>query len=356
MAGETTSQEKTEAPTPRRLQEAREKGDIAKSQEVPSAAILLAGMLSLYVLSSYMLDRLYGILRYYLGNLHVLEIAPGNMTMVARNCMLYTASVMAPVMAVIVVTAVTANYAQVGAVFSTEKITPKLEKINPIKGLSNLFSKQTLAQSVKSIAKLVIIGYVAYSEVNKAMPLILPLMDQEPLQILTFVAHVSFWIFLKSVLIVALLAGADYLFQRWQFLEKMKMTKQEVKEEAKQTEGDPHVKGRIRSIQMEMARKRMMSEVPTADVIITNPTHLAIALRYDNKTMMAPKLIAKGAGVIAHRIKELAAEHGVPLVENKPLARALYKAVDLDATIPENLFQAVAEVLAYVYSLKQRTA
>ncbi|MEW6502299.1 MAG: EscU/YscU/HrcU family type III secretion system export apparatus switch protein, partial [Thermodesulfobacteriota bacterium] len=144
--------------------------------------------------------------------------------------------------------------------------------------------------------------------------------------------------------------------QRWQFMEKMKMSKQEIKDEAKQTEGDPHVKGRIRAIQMEMARRRMMAEVPKADVVITNPTRLAIALKYDGLTMMAPTVIAKGAGVIAQRIKEIAAEHGIPLVENKPLAQALYKTVDLDETIPATLFQAVAEVLAYVYSLKKKSA
>jgi flagellar biosynthetic protein FlhB len=174
--------------------------------------------------------------------------------------------------------------------------------------------------------------------------------------ILSFVAEVAFWIFLKSALIIALLAAADYAFQRWQFTEKMKMTKQEIKDEAKQTEGDPHVKGRIRAIQMEMARKRMMAEVPEAEVVITNPTRLAIALKYDNMSMAAPMVVAKGAGFIAQRIREIAAAHNIPLVENKPLAQALYKAVDLNQTIPQNLFQSVAEVLAYVYSLKRRSA
>jgi len=215
---------------------------------------------------------------------------------------------------------------------------------------------QTAANSIKSIAKLLIVGFVAYKEIMKNLHELFPLMEQEPITILTFYAKVSFWIFLKAAVIIAILAAADYAFQRWQFMQKMKMTKQEVKEEAKMTEGDPHVKGRIRSIQMEMARKRMMSEVPEADVVITNPTRLAIALAYDTSSMLAPTVLAKGAGVIAKRIKEIAKEHDIPIVEDKPLAQAIYKTVDTNEQIPENLFQAVAEVLAYVYGLKKKSA
>jgi len=356
MAEESSGQEKTEAPTSRRLQDARDKGDVARSQEVPSAAVLLSGMLTMYFLSNYMLERLYYILKHYLGSLHTFQIIPANMPMITRDSMGLIATVVLPLMAVIILVALGANYAQVGVLFSVEKITPDFKKINPIKGFGNLFSKQTLAQSIKSVAKLIIIGYVTYAEIMAAMPHILPLMDQQPIQILTFLAHIAFWIFLKSALIITVLAAADYTFQRWQFMEKMKMTKQEVKEEAKQTEGDPLVRGRIRSIQRQMARRRMMTEVPTADVIITNPTHIAVALRYDNTSMAAPIVVAKGAGIIAQRIKDIAAEHDIPLVEDKPLARTLYKTVELNGAIPENLYQAVAEVLAYIYSLRQRTA
>ncbi len=356
MADESSGQEKSEAPTQRRLQEARKKGDVARSMEVPSAAVLLSGLITLYYTSDYMFDRMGRMLTHFLANLHTIEIVPANMAALTRESILTTALILGPVMGVILVMALIANYAQVGVLFTTEKITPNLEKINPIKGFSNIFSKQTLAIMVKSIAKLVIVGYVAYHEVEKALPGILPLMDQPPYQILAFMGRVAFWIFLKAALIIAVLAAIDYGFQRWQFMEKMKMTKQEIRDEAKQTEGDPHVKGRIRAIQMEMARRRMMAEVPKAHVVITNPTRLAIALRYDGLTMTAPTVVAKGAGVIAQRIKEIAAEHGIPLVENKPLAQALYKSVELDETIPANLFQTVAEVLAYVYSLKKKRA
>jgi flagellar biosynthetic protein FlhB len=356
MADESSGQEKSEAPTSRRIQEARKKGDVAKSMEVPSAAVLLAGLLTLYAASDFMLGQLFLLLRYYLGNLHAISITQSNIPGLTRESMFQTGILLAPVMGAIFLTALAANYVQVGVLFTTEKLAPKFDKINPIQGFSRLFSKQTVANVVKSVGKLLIIGYVAYTEVMKALNGILPLMDQEPVLILAFMGKIAFWIFLKSALIIAILAAADYAFQRWQFMEKMKMTKQEIKDEAKQTEGDPHVKGRIRAIQMQMARQRMMAEVPKADVVITNPTRLAIALRYDALAMAAPTVLAKGAGVIAQKIREVAQEHGIPLVEDKPLAQALYKSVGLNETIPENLFQTVAEVLAYVYNIKRKRA
>lgn len=356
MAEESSGQEKTEEPTARRLSEARKKGDIAKSQEIPSAAVLLASLLTLYLLGDYILEKFYTIMRHYLSNLHSMQITPDNMLEITKDGLFLSAMITVPLMVVIVIIALGANVAQFGFLYTTEKITPKLSKIDPIKGFANLFSKQMLAQTVKSVAKVALIGFVAYLEVKKALPGILPLMDQEPNQILIFMARTAFWIFLKAALVIALLAALDFAFQKWDFKQKMKMTKQEVKEEAKQTEGDPFVRGRIRSIQMEMARRRMMAEVPTADVIITNPTHLAIALRYDSMTMSAPKVVAKGAGIIAQRIREIATENNIPIIEDKPLARALYESTDLNETIPDNLFQAVAEVLAYVYSLKKKSA
>ncbi|MFZ5766032.1 MAG: flagellar biosynthesis protein FlhB [Thermodesulfobacteriota bacterium] len=356
MAEEQSGQEKTEQPTSRRLQDARKKGDVAKSMEIPSAAVLLLGLLTLYLMSGYLLQGMLELLRHYLSQLHAIDIVPGNMLFLTIHSVQQTALLIAPLLAVLFLTALAANYAQVGFLFTTEKMAPKLEKIDPIKGIQRMFSLQTLANTVKSIAKLAIVGFVAYREIMKNIDRFLPLMDQEVFSILVFYAEVSFWIFLKAAIIIAVLAALDYAFQRWQFMKKMKMTKQEVKEEAKMTEGDPHVKGRIRSIQMQMARKRMMTEVPKADVIITNPTRLAIALAYDSATMNAPTVLAKGAGVIAKRIKEIGRQHNIPVIEDKPLAQALYKNVEINEQIPENLFQAVAEVLAYVYGLKKKSA
>ncbi|MBU0682236.1 MAG: flagellar biosynthesis protein FlhB [Proteobacteria bacterium] len=356
MSEESSGQEKTEDPTSRRLQEARKKGDVLKSMEVPSAAVLLCGLLAIYSMKTYMYDRLLLVMRYYLSQLHSLTITPDNLLQLSLEVMTFFALLVGPLMIVIFITALASNYAQVGVIFSTEKIVPKFEKIDPLKGLQRLFSMQTLFNTLKSIAKLAIVGWVAYSVVKDNVYNLLPLMDQTPLAIFIFYAKISFWMFLKAALIIAGLAALDWLFQRWQFMKKMKMTKQEIKEEAKNTEGDPHVKGRIRSIQMEMARKRMMADVPHADVIITNPTRLAIAIKYDSATMAAPKVVAKGAGVIAHRIKEIAKENRIPLMEDKPLAQALYKTVEIGEEIPANLFQAVAEILAHVYSVKRKAA
>ena len=356
MAEEPGGQEKTEEPTGRRIQDARKKGDVAKSMEVPSAAVLLVGLLTLYMLSGFLLRNCLDLLRHYLTNLHTIEIIPGNMMMLTFESMRHVAILTGPMLLVLFITALAANYAQVGFLYTTEKMTPQLDKIDPIQGFRRIFSLQTLANTIKSIAKLAIVSYVSYKEVMKNLDGIMPLMDQEPYPILIFFAKVSFWIFLKAALIIALLAALDYAFQRWQFMSKMKMTKQEVKEEAKMTEGDPHVKGRIRSIQMQMARKRMMAEVPKADVIITNPTHLAVALAYDPTAMSAPTVLAKGAGVIAQRIKEIGREHNIPVIEDKPLAQSLYKLVEINELIPENLFQAVAEILAYVYQSKKKSA
>jgi len=356
MADESSGQEKTEDPTSRRLQEARNKGDITKSIEVPSAAVLLVSLMTIYLTRDYMVQVLLQLTRHYLTNADTIRLLPDNVPSLVLEGSIAMAMVAGPVLVAVFLTALVANYAQVGVIFTTEKIMPDLQKIDPIAGFGRKFSMQSLAELIKSLLKIGLIGYVAYAEAFAALPEFMPLMDKEPYQIMAFAGHTAFWIFLKCALIIVILAIIDYAFQRWQFMKKMKMTKQELKEEAKMTEGDPQVKGRIRSIQMQMARQRMMSEVPKADVVITNPTRLAIALRYEAATMVAPVVVAKGAGVIAQRIREIAAEHGIPLVENKPLAQALYKTVEINGPIPEDLFQAVAEVLAYVFGTRKKKA
>ncbi len=356
MAEEQSGQEKTEEPTEKRLREGREKGDVAKSTEVPSALILLLALLAIYMMRGWFYDKLLAIFRLYLPNLHTIEITSDNMVALLREALIVMAILLGPLMVIIITAALIGNFGQIGFLFTTEKMVPKYEKIDPIKGLGRMFSMQTLATGLKSIAKIVIVGLIAYLEIRKYLPDTLPLTDQGVYPIFVFYVKVSFWIFLKSAIIIAVLAAADYAFQRWQFKQKMKMTKQEVDEEAKSTEGDPQVKGKIRSIQQEMARKRMMAEVPEADVVITNPTRLAIALRYDGETMISPTVTAKGAGLIAKRIRDIAKENNVPIVEDKPLAQTLYKEVEIGSQIPENLFQAVAEILAYVYNLKRESA
>jgi flagellar biosynthetic protein FlhB len=250
--------------------------------------------------------------------------------------------------------AILSNYVQVGFPFSWESVHPDLGKLNPLKGLSRLFSKQSGVELVKALFKCLIIGGVAFSTIRNELLPILTLLDQPVDSIFGYAARTCFWLFFKTALVIFALAALDYIFQRWSFEKSLRMTKQEIKEEFKQTEGDPLIKSRIRSIQRDMARKRMMAEVPKADVIITNPSHLAVALYYKVHEMKAPKVLAKGAGLIAEKIKEIGKAHKIPIMENKPLAQVLYKTIGLGETIPSALYQAVAEILAYVYRIRTK--
>jgi flagellar biosynthetic protein FlhB len=240
---------------------------------------------------------------------------------------------------------------QVGNIFSTKVLVPDLSRLQLFQGLKRIFSGNSLVELGKSIAKILIIGSVAYYSVKKELPYLLPLLDQEVGQIVLYLAGAVFRITGRIVIALVVLAAGDYFYQRYRFEKNLKMTKQEVKDEMRQVEGDPKVKARMRSIMRQMANKRMMTEVATADVVITNPTHVAVALKYD-ATMIAPQVVAKGQGFIAQKIIALAQEAGVPRVENRELARSLYRLVEVGKTIPTSLYRAVAEVLAYVYRLR----
>jgi flagellar biosynthetic protein FlhB len=257
-----------------------------------------------------------------------------------------------PLLAIVLIAGLVANYLQVGFLFSAEAIAPKFSKIDPIKGFQRLFTLKSLTELAKNILKIVIVGSVAYGTISGELDGLSPLMDQSIWGIITYIGETSFKIILRTCWVLIVLAILDYCYQRWEYERGLKMSKQEIKEEHKQSEGDPMLKGKIKRMQRAMARKRMMSKVPKADVVVTNPDHIAVALKYDQREMAAPVVIAKGAALVAEKIKELARKNQVPIVENKPLARLLFKTVDLDRAIPENLYKAVAEVLAYVYGLK----
>ena len=345
-------QERTEQATPKRKEEARAKGQVAKSRELASVAVLLSGLFTLYWGNAFFITRLCQDLSYYLAHLSSIHITTDTLQAIALLGMKQFFVLLGPLFLVITFIALLSNYLQVGSLFTLEPISPKFSKISPLEGLKRLISLQSLVEFLKSLFKLVVVSWIAYSTVRDQLVLLPPLLDQSPFQITSFIGLVSFKIFWKSCLAMIFLSILDYMYQRWDFEKNLKMTKQEVKEEYKQTEGDPQVKSRIRSIQREMARKRMMQEVPEADVVITNPTHLAVALKYESGKMEAPIVLAKGAGVIAEKIRQIARQNLVPVVENKPLAQSLYKLVDIGEVIPENLFQAVAEIFAYVYRLK----
>ena len=350
---ETAGQERTEKATSKKKEDARNKGQVAISREVSSAMVLLASLGFFYFAGSWMFWNLSEIITRVFQNLDTLQFNTINdASVLSLEVLSRLLAIMIPLLLPLAILGLAANILQVGFKFSTEAISPKFNKLNPISGMKRLVSLKAFVELAKSILKLVFIGTIAYILVKSDMEAFPLLIHQEVGQILIFIARVSLKISFFVCLALVVLAVLDFLYQRWQHEKDLKMTKQEVKDEQKQTHGDPKVKGRIRSMQLEMARRRMMEAVPEADVVITNPTHLAIAIKFSAEEMMAPVVLAKGAGHVAQRIKEIAAEHQVPLVEDKPLAQALFKMVELGDYIPAELYRAVAEVLAYVYRLK----
>lgn len=349
---EQSFEEKTEEPTPKKRQEVKEKGEVAKSKELPSVAVLLAALISLSLFGSFMYNHIQIIMKgaFSFPDIHNFEIP--ELLKFAQNIIGRFIILLSPLFAAIFITAILSNIMQVGFIVSGESITPKLSKIDPIKGFGRLFSKQAFMELIKSLLKLTIVGGIAFLTIKGEMKNFALLGEMEINSIFIYILKIFFKIFIRCSLAMIILVIIDYAFQKWEFENRIKMTKQEVKDEFKKSEGDPLIKSRIRSIQMEMARKRMMRNVPEADVVITNPTHLAIALKYDSSTMIAPKVVAKGSRKIAQKIKDVALEHEIPILENKELARNLYPLVEVDQEIPPAFYQTVAEVLAYIYRLK----
>ena len=350
---ESSGQERTEKATPKRRQQARRKGQVAISREIPSVLILMTAMGFFYFAGSWMFWNISEVIGGIFEQLDTLRIdTTPDLSVFASTMFKKVFLILVPFFLPVLIAALAGNISQIGFEMHSEGMRPKLSKFNPIAGMKKLVSLKSLVELVKSIFKIVIIGSIGYGVIRKEMIKFPSLMQQEVGEILVFVGMVAFKIFFFVCLALIILSALDYIYQRWQFEENMKMTKQEVKDERKQSEGDPKIKGRIRKMQMEMAARRMMEAVPDADVVITNPVHLAVALKFKAEQMVAPTVIAKGAGEVAQRIKEIARESQVPIVEDKPLAQALHKMVEIGEFIPAELYRAVAEVLAYVYRLK----
>ena len=354
MADIDKDQERTEQASPRRREEARQKGQVARSPEVASAAILLASTILFYFCSGGMVERLMDLTRWTLRECGSTAVNLNNIHNLLWAWSWKLFLVMAPLLLTVVIAGILANYLQFGFVFSYDSLAPKLEKIDPIKGFQRLFSMRSLVELVKSLLKMAIVGAIVWYTLKDETQNLIPLMEESLWGILVYTGKVCFKILITTCWVLIVLAILDYLYQRWEFEKGLRMSRQEMKDEFKQSEGDPLVKSRIRRIQREVARKRMMASVPKADVVITNPTHLAVAIHYDPDKMYAPTVVAKGAGFVAERIREIARAHNVPVIENKPVAQLLYKTVDVDRAIPEDLYRAVAEILAYVYGLKEK--
>ena len=350
---EKNDQERTERATPKKRAQARKKGQVAQSREISSAAILIGATGVFYFWGSRMVGRFTEFIHAFYQNIGTLDVQQSSVPMLFWEIMQQVFWVLLPLLAVVVLAALAANVAQIGFLVIEEPFAFKFSKLDPVSGVKRLFSMRSFAELVKSLLKMAFVGLVAFTMVKGQAGAMPSLMQVGVSGILAFFGQVAFKVCAYTCLAMIVLAAMDYAFQRWQHEKDLRMTKQEVKDEFKQTEGDPKIKSRIRAIQMEMARRRMMDQVPEATVVITNPTHLAVALKFDAATMSAPRVVAKGAGFVAERIRAVADEHQVPIVEQKPLARSLFRGVDIGAYIPADLYQAVAEILAYVYRLRE---
>ena len=348
-------QDKTEPATPKRKSEARKKGQVAKSREISSIAVLSAGVLYLFFSGKNMFMGLGNIIQQAFLDIPLFKSGSYNLLSSLNRSIENYLWMILPIMLTLCVIAILANYFQIGFIWSVEPLAPKASKLDPIQGARKILSKRSLMELFKSIAKIIIVGWAGFSTLKEEFTHLIPLIYQEDTQIISMLGRTSLKVAIRSCWVIAILALLDFIYQRWEFEQNQKMTKQEVKDEFKQTEGDPLVKSRIRSIQREMARRRMMEDVPKADVIITNPVHLAIALSYDQESMVSPSVVAKGANMVAFRIRELATENHIPVIENRILAQNLYK-LDIGEEIPPQFYQAVAEILAYVYGLKKEKA
>jgi len=354
MAEEDDSQ-KTEDPTEKKLSRARSKGQVASSQEVKSWVVLLAGAAGIVFMSPYISAQVRRISLPYLENVHAIPADFGGMHAFMVQTFLDVGFALSPLFLLLVVFALGGNVLQFGLLFAPEKVKPDFSKVSPLSGVKRLFSMRAVVEFLKGIMKLTIVATVS---IGMTLPLLgdMTLMPGYSMAaIMDRIYNVSILIAAGTIAVMTAIAALDFMYQKYQFVKSMKMSKQEVKDEHKQSEGDPHVKARIRSLRQQRARERMMANVPNADVVITNPTHYAVALQYEIDDMSAPKLVAKGVDSLAFRIREVAEEHDIPIVENPPLARALHASVELDEEIPPEHFVAVAEVIGYVMRLKGKT-
>jgi flagellar biosynthetic protein FlhB len=343
--------EKTEAPTPRRREEARENGQIAQSPDLQAAVVLLGAMIAIDVLGGRMLKDLLEGIGYFLGRSEPIPLTAGQVQGLGIAALRLVAKVSLPVMVVAMLLGIVVGLAQVGWLFTVKPLQPRLDKLNPIAGAGRLFSARGLVRLAMSVAKMLIVGAVAYATIKSRLSQIVLAMNLDHWTLLGHAAGLVFTLAIRMGLVLLILAILDYVWQRYKHEQDLKMTKEEVKEELRRMEGDPVVKQRQRRVQQQLAIQRMRHEVPKADVVVTNPTELAVALKYDAESMAAPKVVAKGEGYMAVQIRKIAIEHGVPIIERRPLAQALYKAVVVGQEIPPQFYKAVAEILAYVYEL-----
>lgn len=356
MAEDKDESQKTEEPTQKRLDEALKKGQVATSREINHWFMMLAAAIGAAMFLPDALRLLQRSLIVFLESPHAMQTDLAGL----RSWMLvlfgHIGLGLLPLAVLLMAAAVGARFLQSGFVFSIEPIKPRLDKISLTKGLKRLFSMQATVEFVKAMAKLAVVGAVSWLLLRPEFDRLERYAEFDMVTLLAVLNDISLRLLAAVVAVMTVIAGLDFLYQRFAHARQLRMTREELRDEFKESEGDPLVKGRLRQIRMERARRRMMQEVPKADVVITNPTHFAVALRYEQGTMGAPRVVAKGTDLVARRIRELAEEHKVPIVRNPPLARALYATVELDDEIPPEHYRAVAEVIGYVMKLKRGQA
>lgn len=349
--------ERTEMPTGRQLSEARGRGQVPKSQDLAGAVGLAVGTILLVVFGGSLLRTMASIMqRVFAGDTPGAPLDPAAMGSVMKWAAVEAARAMLPVFLIIFAAAYATQYLQVGWLITFKPIQPKLNKLNPIAGVGKLFSKRNLVKSIVNTGKLAVVVAVGWLVLRGAMPKMLALPNLAAAQAMLMIGRLALELAVWLLLVLLVLAIIDYLYQRWQHVEDLKMTKQQVKDERRSMEGDPEVKKRRMRMAMEIASQRIQQAVPEADVIVTNPTHFAVALKYDSESMNAPRVVAKGSDLMALRIRQVASAHAVPIVERPPLARALYWGVEVGREIPAEHFEAVAEILAYVYRTEATAA
>ncbi|MCU7494804.1 MAG: flagellar biosynthesis protein FlhB [Ignavibacteria bacterium] len=350
---EADGQEKTEQATSKKLSDTRAKGQVARSIEINSFAVFTAGFLLVYLTQKYLGENIRHMTVSVFSDLDKLTLEKDQIADYAYRGISFFILTLGPILGGLVLVSIIASYGQTGFRFSAKALAPKFSKFNPLSNIKGIFfSSRSLVEVGKSILKLVIIGAFTYWVLQDFILTAIGLVNYQIDDLVTFMVEAAYTLLWKISLCFAIIAAADFAFQKYKFRQDLMMTKQEVKEEMRESDGNPEIKSKIRSIQMKQARARMMKELPKADVVITNPTHFAVALKYDLGKDSAPKVIAKGMDELAQRIKKVATENGVPLHENVALARALYKSCEVGDEIPAELFKAVAQILAYIFKVK----
>ncbi len=349
-----TAQERTEKPTQRRRDEAKEKGNVAKSMELNSVVVLFTGVLSLKLTLSAFGSSFGDFLTMIYHESSGIELTPQALPLLIMTVVKITALLLLPVLLSVMVAGTVSNFVQVGPLFAKKALAPDFKKLNPFSGIKKMVSPMALVEIFKGMVKIIILAYVSYTVIHRHIDAIAQWAYVSVAEIFSIAVSILWELSIKAGLALLIMAAADFGYQKYQHEKKLKMSKEEIKEEAKQYEGNPIIKGAIKSKQKQMARMRMMKAVPEATVVVTNPTHIAIALKYEPSSKSdAPKVIAKGKLKVAERIKQIARENGVPIIENKPLARGLFEACEVGMEIPVAFYQAVAEVLTQVYQMNK---